>query len=66
MPEEDGYRDFEHRLDQLDAWREAEDAVKQAKDEIKSERRSREQLAFSLISAVSMLVNVYLSLFHRK
>jgi hypothetical protein len=67
MPEEEeSYRNLEHRLDQLDSWHQSEDAVKQAKTEIKSERRSREQLIFSLISAVSMLVNVYLSVFHRK
>lgn len=66
MPEEESYRNIDQRLDELDAWHRSEDAVRQAKIEIKSERRSKEQIVFSSISAISMLVNIYLSVFHRK
>lgn len=62
----DDFSSLEHRLDDLDSWHKTEEAVKAAKAEEVANRRARLQYLFSSISAVSMLVNLYLTIFHRK
>lgn len=61
----DDLTDLEHRLDDLEAWRETEDALKAAKVEQANARHTSWQLLLSVVSSVTMVVNLYLTLHHK-
>jgi hypothetical protein len=56
--------DLERRLDKIEAWREAEAAVKAEREAETTARHTRSQMTMSIISTLTMLVNLYLTVSH--
>lgn len=62
----DELTDVERRLDKIEAWREAEAAVKAERESEINKRHTNLQLTLSIASSMTMLVNLYLTLNHAK
>jgi hypothetical protein len=64
MPED--YEKLETRFDKVEAWQEAQVAVEKEREAVESRRHVHIQLATSVISTLSMLINLYLTIYHGK
>lgn len=62
----DDMTSLEHRIDKLESWREAEEAVAAEKAAAATTRHTLFQLSLSVLSTLTMLVNFYLTLHHSK
>lgn len=62
----DDLTSLEHRLDKLESWREAQEAIKAAKEAELTRKHTSFQFTLSAVSALTMLVNLYLTLTHWK
>lgn len=64
MPED--ITDLEHRLDQVEAWQKSRDAVDKVRSEADTRRHTNLQILFSVVSSMTMVVNLYLTVNHGK
>lgn len=57
---------LEHRLDDIESWHDSEEAVKKDRAARRNQRHIYFQISMSIISTLSVLVNLYLVLSHHK
>ena len=62
----DDLTSLEHRLDKLEAWKEAQEAIEAARAADLTKRHTSFQLSLSVLSGLIMLVNLYLTIHHGK
>jgi hypothetical protein len=62
----DPIEDLEHRIDTIERWQAAKDAVEKSKAETQLQKHTSLQIFLSVISSLTMLVNLWLTLTHHK
>lgn len=60
----DDFDKLEARFDKIESWEQAEKAVQQERAAVEARNHVRVQLGVSVVSTLTMLVNLYLTLHH--